>query len=188
MHRPLSVADCDATAVGKADMLRVRMNADVAIVTAGVAFSAPLGAGPLTRERLYEVCSMPANPGVVEMTGEQLHAVIMYGMKPETAARHPRPLHGQAQGFLHISGATIEKGTIQVAGVPLNLSKTYRVAGSDWELGPYGGYAKPEWNLQPTYEMPTILREALADYLRNQKSSITVSMGRLGPLTTVGRP
>lgn len=38
MHRPLSVADCDATAVGKADMLRVRMNADVAIVTAGVAF------------------------------------------------------------------------------------------------------------------------------------------------------
>ncbi|GHO54073.1 bifunctional metallophosphatase/5'-nucleotidase [Ktedonobacter robiniae] len=184
LAEPLTFAEdreC-GTANLMADMLRARMNADVAVITSGAAFSAPLDAGPLTRERLYEVCSSPANPGVVTMTGVQLSTMIAYGVNPETAARRPRPFHGQVQGFLHLSGATIEKGTILVAGAPLHLSKTYRVAGSDWELGPYGGYAKPEWNLHPTYEMPTILREALADYLRNQKTPITLLMGRLGSL------
>jgi 2',3'-cyclic-nucleotide 2'-phosphodiesterase (5'-nucleotidase family) len=163
-----------------ADMLRARMKADVALIAAGVAFSTPLAAGPLTRERLYSTCSAPANPAVVEMTGEQLYLMIEYGTQPETAARRPRPLHGQAQGLLHLSGATLKEGKILIADKPLDLNQTYRVAGSDWELGPYGGYVHPEWKLNPTFENSIVLREALADYLHLQKGKIEAPKSRLG--------
>ena len=40
------------------------------------------------------------------------------------------------------------------------------MAGTDWELGTYGGYARPEWKLDVTYDGTTIIREAIEDHLR----------------------
>ena len=37
--------------------------------------------------------------------------------------------------------------------------------GSDWEFESYGGYTDASWSLRPQYEVPTILREALEEYL-----------------------
>ncbi|HET8841426.1 MAG TPA: 5'-nucleotidase C-terminal domain-containing protein, partial [Ktedonobacteraceae bacterium] len=181
LAEPLTFAadqEC-GTANLMADMLRERMQADLALITSGVAFSAPLPAGPLTRRTLWETCSSPANPGVVEMTGEQLQVLIRHGLNPDTAAKRPGPLRGQAQGLLHLSGAIVRDGTIFIADAPLDLARRYRVAGSDWELDKQGGYTKAEWGLHPTYDIPTILREALDAYLRAKRGKIRVSLGRL---------
>ena len=182
LAEPLTFAadqEC-GTANLMADMLRERMQADIALIAAGVAFSAPLPAGPLTRGTLWEVCSSPANPGVVEMTGEQVQILLQHGLNPDTAARQPGPLRGQPQGLLHLSGATLRDGTLCIGDVPLDPARRYRVAGSDWELDKQGGYTKAEWGLHPTYDIPTILREALDTYLRTKRVKIQVSLGRLG--------
>jgi 2',3'-cyclic-nucleotide 2'-phosphodiesterase (5'-nucleotidase family) len=161
-----------------ADMLRERMHADVAIITSGAAFSGPLPAGPLRRVYLWDVCNSPGNPGVVAMKGAQLLEVVQRGLDPEFAKDTPKPLRALARGLIHLSGASIKAGKLFVGDQPVDLEKEYRVAGSDWELSPYGGYVLAEWKLQPQYEVPTILREALEEYLR-QCQTIYASAPRL---------
>ncbi len=148
-----------------ADMLREHMGADVAVITAGAAFTGPLPAGSLRRETLWDVCTSPGNPGIVIMTGAQLVAVVKRGLDPDFARECPKPLRGQARGLIHLSGASIYNGQLLINGQSVELDREYRVAGSDWELEPYGGYVDSQWNLQPGYDMPTILREALEKYL-----------------------
>ncbi|HJT58519.1 MAG TPA: bifunctional UDP-sugar hydrolase/5'-nucleotidase, partial [Ktedonobacteraceae bacterium] len=63
-----------------ADMLREHMAADVALITASVAFTGPLPAGPLRRGTLWDVCSSSANPGIVTMTGTQLKTMLERGL------------------------------------------------------------------------------------------------------------
>ncbi|GAC1378230.1 MAG: bifunctional UDP-sugar hydrolase/5'-nucleotidase [Ktedonobacteraceae bacterium] len=162
-----------------ADMLRAHMQADLAIITAGAAFTGPLPAGPLRRVTLWEVCTSPANPGLVTMTGAQLLAIVNKGRDLNFAQDCPRPFRGQPRGLVHLSGATMHNGQLLIDSQPVDPEREYRVAGSDWELEPYGGYAEPSWNLQPNYDMPTILREALEAYLETH-SPLHVKMGRLG--------
>ena len=69
-------------------------------------------------------------------------------------------------------------GLLLVNGEPVDPERIYRVAGTDWEFEPYGGYAPKEWGLQPRYDVPTIMREAVEDYLRD-RGPVTVTMGRL---------
>jgi hypothetical protein len=42
--------------------------------------------------------------------------------------------------------------------------REYRVAGTDWELEPYGGLVEAEWGLRPQYEFPTIVREVIEEH------------------------
>jgi 2',3'-cyclic-nucleotide 2'-phosphodiesterase (5'-nucleotidase family) len=161
-----------------ADMLRERMRADIAIVTAGQAFSGPLPGGPLRRLTLWEVCGTSANPGVTMISGARLAAIVARGLDPAFAADRPRTLRHQPRGLLHLSGATVRGGQILVDGRPLDPDREYRVAGSDWELEQYGGYVEREWELRPSYHMPIILREALAEYLA-RKRPLAVTLGRL---------
>lgn len=161
-----------------ADVLRERMNAAVAIVSAGQSFTGPLPGGPLRRGALWDVCDSSANPGVVAMQGTQLAATITRGLDPAFAAETPRPLRGRARGLLHLSGASIRGGQIMVGDAPIEGARTYRVAGTDWELESYGGYVEREWALAPHYHVPTILREAAEEHLRSH-SIVAVPMGRL---------
>jgi 2',3'-cyclic-nucleotide 2'-phosphodiesterase (5'-nucleotidase family) len=161
-----------------ADMLRERMHADVAVITAGAAFTGPLPAGPLRRMTLWDVCTSPGNPGVVTMTGTQLLSVVRRGLDPDFAKDCPRPMRGQQRGFIHLSGARIHDGQLLVHDQPVEPGHEYRVAGSDWELEAYGGYVDPAWGLRPHFDAPTILREALEEYLLAHRS-IQVEMGRI---------
>lgn len=151
-----------------ADMLRERVGADVGLVAAGITFVAPLPAGPLTRGVLWENCPWPANPGVVEMTGAQLLAMVEHGFDPAVAAERPRPLRGHARGLFHLSNATYHDGELLVGGQPVEAERIYRVAGSDNEFEDER-YTDPAWELKPLYDIPTILREALEEYIIQHK-------------------
>jgi 2',3'-cyclic-nucleotide 2'-phosphodiesterase (5'-nucleotidase family) len=146
--------DVEPAAAWLAEVLRARMRADVAIVTPGQAFTGPLPAGPLRRGALWEVCDSSANPGVARMTGTQLRAVLERGRDPEFAGSTARPLRGRPRGPLQVSGSESP-----------DPERTYAVAGTDWELEPYGGLVEGEWRLEVRYDFPTIVREALEEHL-----------------------
>jgi 5'-nucleotidase len=164
-----------------ADVLRERMHADVGIVTPLVSFSGPLPAGLVRRGALWEVCMSPANPGVVTLTGEQLVEVVKRGQDRDFASEQPRSGRGQQRGLLHLSGASLQNGQLLVNTHPVEMKRAYRVAGSDWEISPYGGYVAAEWNLEPHYDMPIILREALEEYLLLHRP-VRIGIGRLDVL------
>ena len=161
-----------------ADMLREHMKADLAVITASIAFTGPLPAGPLRREKLWEVCSSSANPGVVTMNGAQLEKVVKRGLNLELAKDSPQAFRGFPRGLVHLSGACVRNGQLLVGNQPVEATREYRVAGSDWELDLYGGYIDPGWHLRPNYEAQAILREVLEPYIASH-SPIHVQMGRL---------
>lgn len=164
---PLELADdreCAAAAF-MADVIRERMRAEVGVVTSAVAFAEELPRGPLSRRALYEACPTPAGPGVTEMTGAQLRQLVATGLDAEFAADRPRAHRGRPRGLLHLSGAEVRDGELLIGGQPVDRERVYRVAGSDWELDTYGGYANPEWGLRVEYDLPHILREAVEKHL-----------------------
>lgn len=161
-----------------ADVLRERLGAQLAIVTAGQAFSGPLPAGPLRRGTLWEVCSSTANPGLAMLTGAQLAALVTKGGDRSFAATTAHQLRGSPRGLLHVSGAIVKHGRLLIEGQELDPDHLYRVAGTDWELEAYGGYADPAWELRPRYDLPTILREALEEHLAIHRP-VEVDLGRL---------
>lgn len=166
-----------------ADMLRERMNANIGVVVASVGILKSLPAGQLTRKTLWDACPSPANPGVVNMTGAQLTALMRKGLDAEFARDMPRAMRGDERGLMHISGAVIRDGRILFNSQPIEPERVYRVAATDWELGvaESGDYADPAWQLRPTYDIPVIIREALEEYLQLHRP-VRVTMGRLGPL------
>lgn len=166
-----------------ADMLRERMNADVGLIAASVSILTSLPAGPLTRKVLWDACPSPANPGVVNMTGVQLSALIMKGLDLELAQDTPRAMRGLQRGLFHLSGAVIRAGRILVHDQPVEPERIYRVAASDWEFESFGGYADPAWELRPTYDVPVIIREALEEYLQHHRP-VHVTTGRSGPIVS----
>jgi 2',3'-cyclic-nucleotide 2'-phosphodiesterase (5'-nucleotidase family) len=161
-----------------ADVLRERMGSEIAVVASGQAFSGPLPAGPLRRGSLWDACSSTANPAVVTLTGRQLALLVAKGLDPAFAATTAHQLRGSSRGLLHVSGATVRHGQLLIAGEPVDPDRLYLVAGTDWELEPYGGYADPAWELRPRYDLPTILREALEQYLATHRP-VAVEFGRL---------
>ena len=161
-----------------ADALRERTGAEVGLVTAAMAPIAPLPAGPLKRATLWEASTSPANPGVVEMTGAQLLQLVKRGLDPAFAAERTRANRGNPRGLIHLSGASMRGGQLYVGDRAVEPEYTYKVAGSDWELGTLGGYADPAWGLKPSYEVQTIMREVIEDYFKG-RPPVAVEMGRL---------
>ncbi len=120
-------------------MLREHMKADEAIVNTSVAFTGSLPAGPLRRGTLWNGCSSSANPGVVTMTGAQLETAVKRELDPKLAKDSPQAFRGLARGLVHLSGARMQDGQLLVGNQPIEAAREYLVAGSDWELEPYGG-------------------------------------------------
>jgi 2',3'-cyclic-nucleotide 2'-phosphodiesterase (5'-nucleotidase family) len=166
-----------------ADMLREYLRAEIGLAGAVNAIATDLPAGPLRRGTLWEHCGSSANPGVTELTGAQLRALVARGLDPVLAAERPRMLRFQPRGIFSLSGATVRAGELWVGGEPVVPERLYRVAATDWELDASLGYARAEWGHQVTYDFPTIVREALEPYLQRHRP-ITVDLGRVdGPLT-----
>jgi 2',3'-cyclic-nucleotide 2'-phosphodiesterase (5'-nucleotidase family) len=138
-----------------AGVLRERMGADVGLFSEGQTL-AVLPPGPVTRGGLWEASDSPANPGVARLTGAQLADLLARGSDPAFEAETPRQLRGRARGRLEVAG---------VAAADIDPNRSYDVAGTDWELEPYGGYALEEWALKVRYEFPIIVREVVEEYL-----------------------
>jgi 2',3'-cyclic-nucleotide 2'-phosphodiesterase (5'-nucleotidase family) len=139
-----------------AEMLRRRMGADVGVFCEGLTVRT-LPPGTVTRGALWEASETAANPGVTRMTGEELLALVRRGNDPAFTMETPRPLRGRARGRLYLAGLTAEQ---------IVPAQTYVVAGSDWELNSYGGYADAAWGLTVRYDFPIIIREAIEEDLR----------------------
>lgn len=167
-----------------ADMLRERLNAEVGLVTAGMAFAGPLPGGALTRGQLLEVCYVTANPTVTEIKGWMLEAMLRKGLDQEFAAGKPKALRGTARGLMHVSGMSLRGEEICIGDRALEPERTYKLASSDGELAPEWGYTQKEWGLELRFEVPTILAEALEDYLR-QHPGLKPETGRLGELKSL---
>ena len=87
---------------------------------------------------------------------------------------------------MHLSGAVVRDSRLLVGGQlvepehePFDFAQdTYQVAGSDFEFEAIWGYTDADWDLHPSYDVPTILREALEGYLATH-SPVSVELGRL---------
>jgi 2',3'-cyclic-nucleotide 2'-phosphodiesterase (5'-nucleotidase family) len=153
----IAVLEAPLDAQWIAEMLRVRMGAEVGLVVSGAALDRPLPAGPLRRRELWEACHSTANPAVVELTGAQLAHILERGGDPEFQRTTSGPLRGKPRGTLCVAG---------VDGVDRN--RTYIVAATDFELEHYGGMVEEAWQLSVRYDFPTIVREAIEDWLSTQ--------------------
>ena len=150
----IGVADDRLDAAWIAGMLRTRMHADVGLFPDGLTNGA-LPPGPVTRGALWTASPSSNNPGVVELTGRQLRALLERAADPAFSRERPRVLRGRARGRLHVAG---------IAPRAIDDARTYSVAGSDFVLDPYGGYVDPGWRLAPRYDFPVTIREAIEDY------------------------
>jgi 2',3'-cyclic-nucleotide 2'-phosphodiesterase (5'-nucleotidase family) len=168
-----------------ADMLRERLRGDVGVVCAPNIVAADLPAGPVRRRSIWEACPSPANPGVANLTGAQLVALVARGLDPVFAAERPRVLRFQPRGIISLSGAAVREGRLLIGGQPVASERLYRVAATDWELDTSGGYAQADWHLAVAYDFPTIVREALETYLQAHRPVGSVEMGRVdGPISS----
>jgi 2',3'-cyclic-nucleotide 2'-phosphodiesterase (5'-nucleotidase family) len=156
LSEPLGILEETLDAAWIAEMLRQRMGADAGVFAEGLTI-AVLPTGTLTRGALWEASETAANPGVTTMTGEQLLALLRRGNEPAFTVETPRALRGRARGRLHIAGLAEEQ---------IEPGRKYMVAGSDWELDTYGGYADAAWGLTVRYDFPVIIREAIEEHLR----------------------
>jgi 2',3'-cyclic-nucleotide 2'-phosphodiesterase (5'-nucleotidase family) len=158
LAEPLGEVEVSLDAQWIAEMLRLRMGADVGVLAAAMTLGA-LPPGVVTRGALWDVSETTANPGVTSMTGGQLVDLLERGNDPGFMAETPRSLRGRPRGPVVSSGLGLDE---------IDPARFYTVAGTDWELDTFGGYALPEWKLRVQYDFPTIVREAIEEHLREE--------------------
>jgi len=89
------------------------------------------------------------------MSGAQLLEVVERGADAAFQQTTAGPLRGRPRGPLYVAGLNgIEPG------------RRYTVAGTDWELEPYGGMVEESWDLRVRYDFPVILREAVEEHFK----------------------
>ena len=146
--------DREAATRWLARIVRERFDAHVGLATPAVCFDGGVAAGPLRRGDLWDVCHSPANPGVADLTGEQLLVMLERGRDAELAASTSRSLRGRIRGELQAVGAE-----------EIDPARTYRVAATDFEFEPYGGLVDELPAVRARYDFPIILREAIEEHL-----------------------
>jgi 5'-nucleotidase len=173
-----------------ADLLRERMGTDVAFVVTGMLDEA-IREGPITFGDLCRATSSTANPGRAELTGLQILSALNHGLRPEVAQDRPSPMRGNPQGILQVSGIKVtydpygdpEEQVVEVlvGDEPLDGNRTYGVASTDWELGGLTEYTDL-YQGDVRYDVPTILREAMEEHLREHSPISTIVEGRMQPV------
>jgi 5'-nucleotidase len=170
-----------------ADVLRDRMGTDLAFVVTGMLDEA-IKEGPITLGDLCRATSSTANPGRTELTGQEILHALNYSLRPDVAQDRPAPMRGNPQGILQVSGLQVQYDPygdpdeqvvrVRVGEEPLDLERTYSVASTDWELG----YLTEYTHLDPkrvSYNVPTIMREAMEEYLAKHSPISTTVEGRM---------
>ncbi|HEM61490.1 MAG TPA: bifunctional metallophosphatase/5'-nucleotidase [Chloroflexi bacterium] len=189
---PLDINYFQECAMGNllADVLRERMDAEIAFVATGMLDEA-IREGPITFGDLCRATSSTANPARAELRGQGILDALNYGLRPEVSQERPAPLRGNPQGILQVSGLRVtydpygdpeqQVKEVLVGSQPLELERTYTVASTDWEFGELTEYTHLDQK-DVAYDVPTILREAMEEHAA-QHSPISVSVeGRIHPL------
>jgi 5'-nucleotidase len=173
-----------------ADVLRDRMGTEVAFVVTGMLDEA-IREGPITFGDLCRASSSTGNPGRAQLAGQEILNTLNYAFRPEVAQDRPPAMRGNAQGILQVSGLQVtydpygdpeeQVVEVRVGNEALDLERTYTVAATDWELGHLTEYTHLDQS-EVTYDVPTIVREAMEEYLAEHSPiSITVE-GRIQPV------
>jgi len=172
-----------------ADVLRDRMETEIAFIVTGMLDEA-IGVGMVTFGDLCRASSSTANPGRAELSGKEIWDTLNYGLRPEVTQERPAPLRGNPQGILQVSGLTVTYDPyadpneqvirVLVGTEPLDFERRYSVAATDWELGELTEYAHLDQK-KVTYHVPTILREAMEEYLVAHSPVSVTAEGRIQP-------
>jgi len=129
-----------------------------------------LEAGTLSQGALFFACRSTANPGKLELTGEQILQFLRAALKPENAARQLRPFRGRPVGMPHVAGACVrytenlEELEVEINGKQLEMDQKYIVASTDREFYDFVNYLVIPFE-QIQFEVPTIIPEVLEDYI-----------------------
>ncbi len=158
-----------------ADAVRERMGAEAGLLCSGL-FHRGLPAGPITLGDMNACTFSTANPQLSRVRGEQLLAALERGVDPERVHATYKAFRGAPVGWPAVSGMVVEydpqanpriKG-VWINGEPLEPMRMYTVAHTDAEVITDtfpAGYLFLEENQVVRVEVPTILREAIEDYL-----------------------
>jgi 5'-nucleotidase len=158
-----------------ADALRERMGAEAAMVASGM-FHHSLPTGTVTLGDLDAACFSTANPCLTEVRGRQILTALERGLDPVICETRHHAYRGTPVGIPQISGMRVEYDPhaevgrrvrrVMVGEGPLDPDRPYRVAHTDAETMAEVGYLVLDEGQTTQYEVPTILREAIEDYLR----------------------
>jgi 2',3'-cyclic-nucleotide 2'-phosphodiesterase (5'-nucleotidase family) len=170
-----------------ADALRTRMRSDIAMVSSGQ-FRQSLEAGTLTLGQLDAACFSTANPWLSEVRGEQILEALERGLTPTISeVKHPS-YRGAPIGIPQISGMRVHYDSnafreprvrrVDIEGEPIKPDQIYRLAHTDAETMPEVGYLVLDVGQTVEQEVPTILREVIADYVRGHSPLSAPQRGR----------
>lgn len=137
-----------------------------------------LEAGVISLGELNSALRSTGNPARVELSGTQIRQFLMNALKPENIANKPHAFRGNSVGLPHVAGmqVIVEPSTpdaieVLVNGSPIVDDNRYVVATSDFEISDILNYLYIPDDLVE-YEVPTILADAVEDYIR-KNSPIT---------------
>jgi 5'-nucleotidase len=161
-----------------ADAVRQRMQADACLLTGGL-FHGGLPAGQVTLGDLDTACFSTANPQLSQVQGSQIREALERALNPEKMNSKIKVFRGAPLGLPAISGMQVscdlgaEDGArvrqVLVDGEPLQDDRLYRLAHTDAEVLTENfpaGILELKAGQVLQVEVPTILPEVIADYLR----------------------
>jgi 5'-nucleotidase len=170
-----------------ADALRERMGAEAAIVCGGL-FHQGLPAGTITLGQLDRACFTTANPCVTDVRGAQIVTALERGLDPAIYQALHHGFRGTPMGIPQISGLAVEYDPgaeagrrvqrVTVEGQPLDPDQLYRLAHTDAETIPEVGYLVLDEGQTTEYEVPTIVREVIEDYVYRHSPVAQPARGR----------
>jgi 2',3'-cyclic-nucleotide 2'-phosphodiesterase (5'-nucleotidase family) len=144
--------------------------ADLAVGNAG-GLRVPIGAGPVTVGKVYELMPFENFLVVQEHTAAQIDSLAQ-----QLARLGGEPIAGLTLAIAPDGRAA----SVQVNGQPLDPMRTYRVATHNYLA--YGGGDMPAlWDPVVRAELPLTLREAFLDYFRRLGTLAPEIDGRIRP-------
>lgn len=180
-----------------ADVLRERMGTEISLCISGD-LNQGLPGGAITLGDLCAACSSPGNPGRTLLSGAQVREMLDLGLDRERARLRPKFLRGRPLGLLAVSGLRVHWNPVAPPGRrikevwvgddPLREDRLYSVAASDFEMGGMTYAAIRDempgvsFDIPPEivdYDLPTVLREAMQDYIDRHSPLAPPDVGRL---------
>jgi 2',3'-cyclic-nucleotide 2'-phosphodiesterase (5'-nucleotidase family) len=159
-------------------MLAARPDAQVALTNGG-GLRADLPAGELTYGQLFEALPFDNRFAIIELTGEELRALVTHNLTHRGAFLSWGGLSAKAR-------CTADQLDVQirVAGKPLDAEARYLLATSDFlASGGDGTIGRLKLAADKIQDTDVIIREAIADVLRGWKATAgaTVDAAKLTP-------